>query len=351
MYPTTSSAPVSETTEAAWESATLSPRFYTTDFEALAELDLAAVDDRWQDLMEEFRADPNKDHFKRTEEFEDDWSDLPHIGQFVDFLVSSLTAEFSGCLLYGEIRKRVEHPDLAELFGYMSRDEGRHAGFLNSTLKDLGVGVDLSFLRREKEYTFFQPKFIFYATYLSEKIGYARYITIYRQLEEHPDHRFHPIFKWFENWCEDEFRHGEVFATLMHADPDLLRGRNKLWIRFFLLAVYATMYIRDHLRAEFYADLGMDVTEYDMEVFRKTNEISRQVFPLAIDIDNPRFRSLLDRMVENTRRMQQLEEGGPWAQARRGALAAANGALFTRLYALPVQQNTVPSDFRLQPAF
>jgi magnesium-protoporphyrin IX monomethyl ester (oxidative) cyclase len=347
-------ASAEESTAVAAQDAALNPRFYTTDFDEMNKLDFSLLREQWDSLVAEFKSDPNRQHFKRTPEFDADFSAMPPKlrQEFIDFLISSVTAEFSGCILYAEIKKRCKNPDVRELFGYMSRDEGRHAGFINHTLNDFDVRVDLSFLTRAKKYTFFKPKFIYYATYLSEKIGYARYITIYRNFEKQPDKRFHPIFKWFDNWCNDEFRHGEAFAVLMRANPETLEGYNKLIIRFFLLAVFCTMYVRDHLRAPFFANMGLDVDDFDRRVIKLTSLISKQVFPVSIDLESPKIWALFEKMYQLTVAISETEKmGGIGAALRRIGLQATVAVTFVRLFLQPVEQNVLPANVRLEPVW
>lgn len=345
---------LADSTTRARQESLLSPRFYTTDYAALERLDISPVRTEWDQMMAEFERDENRRHFRREEDFSPHAERLPEAlrEEFLDFLISSITAEFSGCVLYTEIKKHVSNPDIKALMGYMARDESRHAGFINQSLADMGVAVDLGFLKKAKKYTYFKPKYIYYATYLSEKIGYARYITIYRHLQRHPEHRFHPIFEWFEEWCNDEYRHGEAFALIMRAHPHLLRGLNRLWIRFFLLAVYATMYVRDHTRPQMYQALGIDPSEFDFRVFAITTAISRQVFPLTLDTDDPRFRTGLEslrRIAEASAKAKR--RGGLLGGIRRAGLAIRGALVFSRLYLLPTRPNALPAQVRAAPAW
>lgn len=318
----------------------LTPRFYTTDFDAMAAMDLRPNEAELEAICEEFRKDYNRHHFVRNDEFEGaaDKLDPETRKVFVEFLEQSCTSEFSGFLLYKELSRRIKekNPLLAECFAHMARDEARHAGFLNKAMTDFGMQLDLGFLTANKNYTKFSPEHIFYATYLSEKIGYWRYIMIYRHLEKNPESKIFPIFNFFENWCQDENRHGDFFDALMKAQPDTVRGwKARLWCRFFLLAVFATMYVRDVARKEFYEALGLDARAYDKEVIIKTNETTARVFPVVLDVQNPRFWERLERLVGNNAALSEADASSapaPLKTLRKLPYWAANALEMAKLF-------------------
>jgi magnesium-protoporphyrin IX monomethyl ester (oxidative) cyclase len=139
---------------------------------------------------------------------------------------------------------------------------------------------------------------------------------------------------------------------LLRADPKLLTGANKLWVKFFILSVYATMYVRDHSRPEFHKALGIDPTAYDYKVFDICNQISRQVFPVEVDIDTPAFRARMEGLLRASRRIDDGKERGGitgWAMRVSGMASAALN--FAGLYLLPAKSNALPSAIRLQPAW
>jgi magnesium-protoporphyrin IX monomethyl ester (oxidative) cyclase len=296
---TTNSKKIIETKDPSKETL-LTPRFYTTNFKEICELDISSNKEEIECIVEEFRRDYNRDHFIRDKEFLTTWNffDKTTENIFIEFLERSCTAEFSGFLLYKEISRNLkkENPLLAEGFSFMARDEARHAGFLNKAMSDFNISLDLGFLTKTRKYTFFAPKFIFYATYLSEKIGYWRYITIYRHLEKNPNYRIYPLFRFFESWCQDENRHGDFFAALLKSQKSLLNTfESKLWCKFFLLSVFVTMYLNDCQRADFYSSIGLDAKQFDKHVICKTNQSAGTLFPIIYNTEDPKFFKLLDQ--------------------------------------------------------
>ncbi|MEM1154741.1 MAG: magnesium-protoporphyrin IX monomethyl ester (oxidative) cyclase, partial [Pseudomonadota bacterium] len=121
------------------------------------------------------------------------------------------------------------------------------------------------------------------------------------------------------------------------------------WIKFFLTAVYSTMFVRDHQRPIFHEALGVDPDWYADSVFRKTSEISKQVFPLVLDIDHPRWIKSLRAMQRANVDLAEAKKNGWWL--KRNTSSARAGVAFISLLTIPSIPNSVPETTRLQPAY
>ena len=112
------------------------------------------------------------------------------------------------------------------------------------------------------------------------------------------------------------------------------------------------MYVRDHCRPAFHKAIGIDPTDYDFAVFRLTSEISRQTFPLTLDLDHPAFKTGLERLCRIARSIEEAQaRGGLGGKLRRAWLTGAAALAFGGLYMLPSKANPLPADIRLEPVW
>ena len=296
MVATTKTSPVSK---GEIKETLLTPRFYTTDFKEMSQLDISSNEAEIKAIVEEFRVDYNRDHFIRDKEFSNTWENFDDATRniFIEFLERSCTAEFSGFLLYKEISRnlRKSNPLLAEGFSFMSRDEARHAGFLNKAMSDFNISLDLGFLTKTRKYTFFAPKFIFYATYLSEKLVIGVILLSSAILKRIQNIVFIHCLDSLKAGVKMKIAMEIFFAALLKSQTELLSSfESKLWCKFFLLSVYVTMYLNDIQRSEFYATIGLDSRQFDKYVIVKTNQSAATLFPVVYDVEDPKFFKLME---------------------------------------------------------
>jgi magnesium-protoporphyrin IX monomethyl ester (oxidative) cyclase len=286
----------------------LTPRFYTTQIERAARTDLGEQRQAFDAMLGEMEADYNRVHFDRRAPLDR----LRHLSPaekeaYESYLVRSCVSEFSGFLLFKELSRRLQQAgraELSRLFSLMARDEARHAGFLNRALVAEGITIDLPSLSGKRPITWFPLSWVLYSVYLSEKIGYWRYILIDRHLKAHPTSNFAPLFDFFEPWCQDENRHGDIFNLLIRCWPGLTTGlRANLLSRFFLWSVFLTHSLTVCERGEFYRLLGMEPAVFDADVMRHTNDTARRAFPRVFRLD-PEYLRLRDQIVDTFRSLK-----------------------------------------------
>ena len=321
----------------------LTPRFYTTEIEKAAKTDLEGQGAVFEAMLNEMEADYNRHHFDRKVPLDRlRGLNCEEKDAYESYLVRSCVSEFSGFLLFKELSRQLQKAgrlDLSRLFNLMARDEARHAGFLNRALVAEGIEIDLPALSVKRPVTWFPLSWVLYSVYLSEKIGYWRYILIDRHLKAHPENAFAPLFDFFEPWCQDENRHGDIFNMLLRCWPGLRQGlRGRLLSRIFLWSVFLTHSLTVCERGNFYKLLGMDPSSFDEEVMRNTNRTARRAFPVVFDLEGRAYFELRDQLVEVFRAIKSSAEepASPARLLKSLGLKARFAGLLLRQFSQPM---------------
>ena len=89
---------------------------------------------------------------------------------------------------------------------------------------------------------------------------------------------------------------------MLRSQPHYMQGpRHRFAIKFFTLAVYVTMYLRDS-ESTVYRRLGIDWQKFDAKVINETERAAREVWGLGIRTDSRFFSRCLQTMACNNGR-------------------------------------------------
>jgi ribonucleotide reductase beta subunit family protein with ferritin-like domain len=133
----------------------ITPAFYTTNIRKLSSTDTSSFQGSFSTAIANLKNDYTKDKYIRDERFDQSWDHIQ--GEARELIIKLLemycAAEYSGFILYKELSYELKETNsvLSDGFSLMSRDEARHASFLNkahnSIRKDLPVVLDFEELQ------------------------------------------------------------------------------------------------------------------------------------------------------------------------------------------------------------